>query len=222
MGMKASLIAACVNVVLPALIVSFLSAEELLGPSGAFLMALVLPLAYGVIYLMLHGRMNIFSVIGLVSIILTGSFGVMELSPSWLIAKETGIPLLIGMVILYTGKRKRPFLGMLLSEIMDMHKVGEDYSSRKSKKTLAEHVRRANAMFASVFFIGALLNFFVAFSVLSAEPGTSEYASEVGRLTALSYPLIVLPVIVMLFVVFAVLAGDIEKSTGKDISAYMK
>ena len=222
MGIAGSMLAAMLNVVFPALAITLLSPEEILGPSLAFLVALVLPLSYGVIYFSLNSRISIFSLIGLISVILTGSFGIMQLSPFWMIAKETGIPLVIGLVIIWTGKLNRPFMGILLTEIMDMKLVEDDYASKNKTKKLKKDIRKSNSMFASVFFVGAALNFFVAFSILSSEPGTPEYASEVGRFTAISYPLIVVPVIVMLGLVFAFLASDIEKTTGKDITDYMK
>ncbi|MFP4656207.1 MAG: VC0807 family protein [Candidatus Woesearchaeota archaeon] len=217
-----SILVATVNVVFPALIVSFLSPEHLLGPKMAFFVALMLPLSYGALYLLQKGRLSLFSLIGLVSIILTGSFGVLELSRLWLILKETGIPLVIGLVILATGRNKRPFMGRLMSEVINMEHIEAAYLSRSNRKRFQRDIRKCNALFASVFFLGAILNFILSFFVLSSEPGTSEYAAEVGRLTMLSYPVIILPVILMLMVVFAIFASDIERATGNDFTDYMR
>ncbi len=216
-----SLFSASVNVIIPSLIMSFMSDENLLGPHYAFLIALLLPLSYGIYYLSVEKRYSVFSIIGLISILLTGGFGFMELSHGWMISKETAIPAVIGVVILLTGYMKRPFISVILDEVLDMESVKKDYKKKGKEKMLSRHIDQANTLFSIIFFIGAILNLVLSLTLLASDPGTPEYASEVGRLAALSFPAIVLPIIILLTIVFAILAGNIEKSTGNDIMDYM-
>ena len=222
MGLVKSFVSAFFNVVLPALILTSLSSDTLLGPFFSFLLALILPLSYGIVYFLLNSKISFFSLIGIVSIVLTGSFGMLELSSRWLIAKETMIPLVIGFAVLATSWSKKPFIFLLLSEVMNIEKIKKDYIASTKSKRFVKDVQKCNFLFASVFFMGAILNFILASFILRSAPGSSEYASEVARLATLSYPVIVVPIIFMLAIILLILSFDIEKATGKEMADYMK
>ena len=222
MVIENSFFSVILNVILPSFVIFFFSESHLLGPTYSFLLALVFPLTYGIIYLLLKNKWNLFSLIGLVSVLLTGGFGLFELEAGWLIAKETAIPLIIGIVILISQRTKNPVMKFMLSQVIDLDQVAIGYRKNKKTKLLSKHINYANIFFAITFFVGALLNFILATIILQSSPGTSEYAREVGTLAALAFPAIVLPVMILIFGIFTMMAIFIEKSTGKSITVYMK
>src|SRR5690606_22513217 len=60
------------NAVFPAVILTTLSKEHRLGPMWALVLAISLPLGYGIYDLVTRSKWNVFSVVGVISTALTG------------------------------------------------------------------------------------------------------------------------------------------------------
>lgn len=209
------------NVLIPSFIIFAFSGENYLGPNFSFLIALIFPLLYGIYYLLRKSKWNLFSLIGILSVLLTGGFGLFEFDSGWLIAKETGIPLIFGIIIIFSQVFNKPFMRIMLNQILDTDKIILDYKKNSKEKLFYKHVNLANLLFGITFFIGSLLNFLLSTFILRSPPGTTEYAREVGKMSALAFPAIVLPVMVFMFCIFTMIALLIEKNTGKLINDYM-
>ena len=83
------------NIILPSfLLIKGGKLFESLGITGenvdaqVFVFALAFPIAYGIWDLASRRKFNIFSVIGVLSVILTGGIGLMKMSREWIIVKE--------------------------------------------------------------------------------------------------------------------------------------
>src|SRR5687768_7595101 len=98
------------NIVLPAVILAKLSSPERLGPVNGLLLGLAFPLGYGIWDFARKRKANVFSVLGFVSILLTGSFGLMQLDGIWFAVKEAAIPLLIGLATVVSLKTRYPLV----------------------------------------------------------------------------------------------------------------
>jgi hypothetical protein len=86
------------NIVIPLLVLTKLSSEDRLGPVMALIVGLAFPLCYGIWDLLKRKQVNFVSILGLISVGLSGTFGLMELDPLWLAVKEASIPLGIGLM----------------------------------------------------------------------------------------------------------------------------
>ncbi|MFP3345600.1 MFS transporter, partial [Halomonas sp. SIMBA_159] len=71
------------------------------------------------------------------------------------------------------------------------------------------------------FFLSSALNYIVAKAIVVSPPGTTAYAEELGRMTWLSYPVIVLPSMVMLFGAIIYMFRQISKLTGQSLEDFM-
>ena len=71
------------NLVLPALILSKLSSPERLGPVYGLVVALVFPLGYGLWDFIQRRQANFISIIGFVSVLLTGGLGLLSIGGVW-------------------------------------------------------------------------------------------------------------------------------------------
>ncbi|MGB2256241.1 MAG: VC0807 family protein, partial [Spongiibacter marinus] len=85
------------NIVIPTLILTKFSGEEDLGPSLSIIIALAFPVSFGAWDYIKTRRTNIFSILGFVSILLTGGISLLELDPQYIAIKEAAIPGLIGL-----------------------------------------------------------------------------------------------------------------------------
>ena len=101
------LVSIVINVVVPVAILTLLSKEKYLGPVWALVVGLLFPIGYGLRTLIRDRKPDIMSIIGIVSVTLTGVFGILELPPEWIARKEAAIPLLMGLAIV--GSLKTPF-----------------------------------------------------------------------------------------------------------------
>ena len=81
---------------------------------GAFVIALLFPTGYFIFDWNRRRRANFISVLGFLSVLLTGGIGLLQLSHTWFIAKEGGLPLIIGIIILLSIKTRNPLVKALL------------------------------------------------------------------------------------------------------------
>ncbi len=93
-----------VSIVLPSVILMKFSGEDQLGPSGALVLALSFPIAWGLYDLFKNGVKNYVAILGVVSVLLTGSIGLLKLDAQWLAVKEAAIPLCIGIGVLVANR----------------------------------------------------------------------------------------------------------------------
>jgi len=73
---------------------------------------------------------------------------------------------------------------------------------------------------AGSFFLSSVLNYVLAKLILVSEPGTTAYTEELGKMTALSYPVIMVPSMIMLFAALWYIFKHIKKLTGEELDTF--
>jgi nitrogen fixation/metabolism regulation signal transduction histidine kinase len=76
---------------------------------------------------------------------------------------------------------------------------------------------KTTLVLAISFVISAILNFVLAIWILKSPAGTPEFNAELGRMTALSYPVIVLPSMIVMMVAVWMLIRGLKTLTGLQI-----
>jgi len=76
------------NIAIPVVIMTYGSAEEYLGPAWSVVIALSFPLTYGIVELRKTKKVNLFSVLGIVSVLLTGGISLLKLPAEYMAIKE--------------------------------------------------------------------------------------------------------------------------------------
>lgn len=211
------------NIVIPAVVLSRFSDELSLGPVWAVVVALAFPLVFGLWELLQSGKVNFFSVLGIISVLLTGGISLLQLDPAYIAIKEAMIPALIGLVVLVSQYTPFPLVKKLLinPELLDTEKLYQSLSEQANRELFEQRVARAGYIVAAAFFISAVLNYVLAKAIVVSQPGTSAYAEELGRMTWLSYPVIVLPVMVMLMGAIIYMFMQIGKLTNKPLEEFI-
>lgn len=77
-----------VSILIPSIILMKLSGPQELGASGALIIALAFPLGWGMFELLKYRKFNFIALLGLISVLLTGGIGLLQLDPQWLAVKE--------------------------------------------------------------------------------------------------------------------------------------
>ena len=138
---KDSLLNLLLNLVVPSLILIKFSSEQYLGSFYGLIIALMFPIGYGLFSLIKTKKINWISVLGLVSILLTGVIGLFELDGEWLAIKEAAIPLLIGIAVFASVFTKKPLIKWLISTVVNMDKIIDSLSSKKDQDKFSELLR---------------------------------------------------------------------------------
>ena len=208
-----------VTIALPAVILTLLSGPERLGTVGALLLALALPLGWGVWDLATRRKLSWLAVLGVISTLLTGGIGLLKLDPFWLAVKEAGVPSLIGLVIMGSAWTKSPLIRLLVfnDTLFDVVKVHRALDERGNEQAFEQRLRQGTVLLAMTFFFSAVANYVLTRWVVTSPAGTEAFNQELGRLTALSYPIIAIPSMVMMMGLMFWLARCAKGLTGLDL-----
>jgi hypothetical protein len=188
------------NIVIPTLILTKLSDTEYLGATWGLIIALAFPLGYGLRDFIINKKINIFSALGIVSVLLTGGLSLLQLAPEYFAIKEAAIPGILGIVTLISIKTRYPLVKVFIynDKVLRIQKVDAALAHYQTKKHFERTLSNASFMIASSFFLSSVLNYVLAKVILVSQPGTAEFNAELGKMTALSYPIIALPMLIIM------------------------
>jgi len=212
------------NIALPTFVLMKLSTEERLGPQWGMVLALVFPLSYGIYDLVRRKKTNFFSIVGICSVLLTGTLNQMKADGFWFAIKEAAIPTLFGVAVLLSLRTKRPLVREMLwnDQVIDTQRVDAVLAERGQTGELDRVLRRASIGLALSFLLSAVLNYGLARYLLKSPAGTPEFNAELGRMNVLNWPVIVLPSMVVTLIVLWRLMGGLTKLTGLPMDEIMR
>ena len=203
------------NIVIPTLILTKLSKETYLGPVYGLIVALAFPVIYGlydyVVVQKAHGhKPNLFSLIGVVSILLTGGMSLLKLDPKYVAIKEAAIPGLIGLATLISIYTRHPLVRVFLynDQVLQIDKVHAALEQHNTTGKFEYKLKIATYIIAGSFFLSSFLNYALAKYLLTGTPGTEAYTEQLGEMTALSFPVIAVPsTLILMGALFYLLKG---------------
>ena len=204
------------NVVAPTLILTKLSEEAYLGTTWAIVIALLFPIGYGLRDFQQRGKINFFSGLGVFSVFMTGGISLLELDPKYLAYKEAGIPAIFGLATLISLKTPYPLVRTLLfnDTVIEIDKVNNALEQHNSTEAFDRRLVTASWIVAASFLLSSILNYLLAIYIVTSQPGTVEYNAELGKMTALSFPVIAVPAMIMMMAAMFYLFRGITRMTG--------
>ncbi len=211
-----------INVIIPSVILTKLSDSKYLGPFYGLILSLCFPILYGLYEFIKDKKLNFFSALGFVSILLTGGIGLFQLDKKWMVIKETGIPLLIGLVVLISEFFNKSFMRAFLNQILNIEFIDKAFAEKGYSEIFEKRIKVASYLLGSTFFISAILNYFVAEIILKGAPGTAEFNESLGKMTAISFPVISLPMTIMFGLIIYYLFHSIKKYTDVDLESVFR
>jgi len=203
------------NIVLPIIILTKFSKVAYLGPLYGLIAALSIPLIYGLYELIILKHKNFISLIGFIGVLLSGVIGLLKFPPQWIAVKDAAIPLSIGIIILISTNTSWQLLRKFLynPEMLDIDQIESRLNTPDSKDKLNTLLKRANIFLSISFFFSAALNFILARIIVHSMPGTTQFNEEIGRMTMLSFPVIALPSVGIMLLVFWYILSSLKKMT---------
>lgn len=208
-----------VSIVLPSLILMKLSGDQHLGAVNALLLALAFPLGWGLFEQLRYRKTNFIAVLGLVSVLLTGGIGLLQLDPQWLAIKEAAIPGIIGLAVLLSLRTRYPLIRTLLYNpmVMRVEHIRERLAERGHERHFEARLQTATYLLSGTFFFSATMNYVLAKWIVTSPAGSVAFNEELGRLTLLSYPMIAIPSMVMMMGILYYLWRTLRDLTGLEL-----
>ncbi|GAA5482387.1 VC0807 family protein [Haloferula sargassicola] len=232
-----------VNVLIPVMVLSYMSKDPELqehlgkavkpwhiGPLKAIIVALALPLGYGIWHFVKTRKFNFFSGLGLFSVLLTGGLtlylwnkdGTVKEHAGLLFGiKEAAIPLALGIGVLLSRRSTTPLLNVFLynDSLFDIPKIERAVEERDATAGYHQVKTQATLLFAASFFISCVLNlalaqwFFRGFD-RTASDALETYNGIIGKLTGWGFAVIGIPLLVFLFFTLQRLLKGLREITG--------
>lgn len=232
-----------VNVIVPVMILSFLSKDPALqqllgkaakpwhlGPVKAIVIALALPIGYGIWYFVKTRKPNFFSGLGLASVVLTGALtlylwnkdGTVKPNAGLLFGiKEACIPLILGIAILWSHRTANPLIRLFLynDSIFDIPKIEARVAELTARADYDRVLLGATRLFAASFFLSSLMNlglaqwFFRGFDATAID-ALEVYNGIVAKITGWGFAVIGVPILVFLFFTLMRLLAGLRRLTG--------
>lgn len=202
------------NIVLPAVILLRFSGETYLGPAAGLVVALSFPVSFGLYDLLRRGQFNALSVLGVVGALLTGSIGLLQLDAGWVAVKEASVPLIIGLAIVVSRATPYPIVLTLLAAAIDFDTVRSALRESSQLAALERRLRAVTYLVAGSFLLSAILNYVLARIIVVSQPGTVAFNEDLGRLAIISYPIIALPSLLVMWAAVVWLIAGIHRWSG--------
>jgi hypothetical protein len=205
-----------VSIVIPSVILMKFSGEGDLGATQALMLALAFPLGWGLFELLKYRKFNFIALLGLISVLLTGGIGLLQLNTQWLAVKEAAIPGLIGLAVLVSTRTRYPLIKTLLYNpaLIDVARVRQHLEERGTEQDFEARLQTATWLLGSTFFFSAAMNYFLATWIVTSPAGSQAFNEELGRLTLMSYPMIALPSMLMMMAVLYYIARAVRQLAG--------
>ncbi len=208
-----------ISIFLPTLILKKMSGVELLGPVWSLVAALALPLGYGLYQFYRVKKPGFVPVLGFIGILLTGGIGLLKLDPQFIAIKEAAIPLIIGLATVISLKTPYPLVKTFLysNQFMHVKKVDDALREKGNTEKFEVALRNSTFILASSFLLSSILNYVLAKVIVTSPAGTAEFNDQLGTMNLLSYPVIVIPCVIIMIIAMMYLFSHIHKMTGLTI-----
>jgi hypothetical protein len=196
-----------VNIIIPVMILRYVTRYG--GPHGALialLLALAVPLGYAIYDYTVCNNRNWMSAVGFVNILITGGLALSQASGFWFSVKEAAMPASLGLAIVITAFTDQPFLQTIFfnPQVMDVDRIHRIVDERQARPAFRKHLSQSTLLFATSFFVSAILNFILARHVFADIPATlsqiqrSEMLNhQLARMTSVSFMVVVGPLLVI-------------------------
>jgi len=212
-----------VSIVIPSFILMKLSGDDALGATSALIVALAFPLGWGLFERIQYKKFNFIALLGLISVLLTGGIGLLQLDPQWLAVKEAAIPGIIGIAVLISTRTRYPLIRTLLysPKIMDVSKIKLKLEDNGNTDAFEGRLLNATYLLSGTFLFSATMNYILAKWIVTSAAGSTAFNEELGRMTLLSYPVIAIPSMLMMMAIFYYLWRAIHGMTGLTLEEIM-
>ena len=188
------------------------------------LIAIAFPILYFIYDLITRKKYNFISILGLISVLLTGGIGILEIPTEWFAIKEAAIPAIIGIVVIASLRTPFPIIRSILMnpELMDVDKIDSALARHNRQKEFNQLLSKCTYLFGLSFLFSAILNYVLARWIVVSPSGSDAYNAEVSKMMLWSWPAIAVPSLTITFYALWVLIKGIQELTSFKLEEIIK
>jgi hypothetical protein len=202
-----------INIAIPIVILVFLSEESRLGPLPAVLLAVGIPATYGIWELLRRRRIDASTILGIISVLLTGVIAVFKLDSELFAVKEAVIPVGFATLLLVSNRTEFPIVRLLFDVVQRKERVERAVRNVDGQAAYRAHVERSGALWAGIMATSGVMKFTLSSVIVTADAGTKAFNSQLA-----TYELVQIPTSKMVTMVMILsLIWYIGKGTGRII-----
>jgi hypothetical protein len=205
------------NVALPAAVMSWGSSPERLGPVWGLVVALSSPLGFSAWTVARDRRVSPLALVMVVSVLLTGGIGLLELDVRWFAWKEAAVPGALALLATASLSSRWPAVAAVLDPLLDHEIVDAALDARGQRDAHAAAMRRATARLAAALAVSAGIGFAFARWMVTSPTGTEAFTAELGAYTGWSYLVVGGPSAAMMVWVLRDLLDGLVERTGLEL-----
>jgi hypothetical protein len=202
-----------INIALPIAILFLLSDDDRLGPLPALLLAVAIPALYGIWDLLRTRKVNAMSVMGIVSVLLTGVIGVFQLDSGLFAVKEALVPLGFAALLLISNRSDFPLVKLLFDVVQRKERVERAVAAVGGEAAYRRHIERSGAIWAGIMVLSGVMKFALASIVVTADAGTKALNTQLATYEVVQIP----TTMAITMVLILALIWTIGKGTGRII-----
>lgn len=208
------------NILIPIFILN--KGNRYLGPINSLLLAIIFPIAYGSYDLYQNKKFNVFSILGILNVAITGGLAIAGLGGIYFAIKEASFPGLIGIFVFVSAFTQKPFIETMFLNptILKTHLIDEKLTDPEKRQKFKSHVRKSTVLLSLSFVLSAFLNFYLALKVFIPIPETLSLAErstllneQIAKMTSLSVFVIMVPSMIFMLAIFWYLFHGIKSLT---------
>lgn len=186
---------------------------------GVLLIAIAFPVGYFIYDLIKRSKFNLVSIIGLISVLLTGLFGVFELPVEWFAIKEASLPLIIGIGVVASNYTKNSFCKAILlnPDICKVDKVTNTIKENHCEVPFEKLIVVCNWIIAGSMLISAAINYVLARMIVTSPTGTQAFNDEVSKMMWVTFLAVLIPSMGLMIYAFFKLFAGIKQMTGLEL-----
>lgn len=212
-----SLLDLVLTVVLPSLVLDYLSPPDRLGPFWALVVSMLFPIAFGIWCWRKQHAWNVFSILGLATVLLSGGLGLLNLDAFWFSIKESAMPLALGAAFPLSHFWGKPLINALIMQpqLLNVPTVLAALDTPEKQQSFAHSLWRASWGIGLSMIGSSVGNFFLVLYLLKGkEPGSEAFVRAIGTQNWAGMIVVGVPMLVAMLVVFVGLIRSIQRITG--------
>lgn len=205
------------TVVAPSIVLDYLSPPSRLGPFYALVVSMFFPIGFGIWCWWKKHAWNVFSILGLATVLLSGGLGLLKLDAFWFSIKESAVPLALGAAFPLSHAWGRPLINAMLMQphLINVGAVRTALNSTDKVFAFERALRRASWSLALGMIVASVANFFLVLYLLKGkEPGSEAFVRAIGTQNWAGMIVIGVPMAAGMLVVFVALVRQIQRITG--------
>jgi len=177
-----------INIALPIAILFLLSDDDRLGPLPALLLAVTIPAVYGTWQLLRTRKVNAMSVMGIVSVLLTGVIGVFQLDSGLFAVKEALVPVGFAALLLISNRSDFPLVKLLFDVVQRKEHVERAVHAVHGETAYRRHIERSGAIWAGIMALSGVMKFTLASILVTADAGTKAFNTQLATYEVVQIP----------------------------------